>query len=82
MHSRKLFKLVQFLMLAAISAGAIAQSDDSPGTADHPPGEPLFGILHRWPASARLYRLHSPHRAGREERGRPTRAVGEPDPGR
>lgn len=36
MHSRKLFKLVQFLMLAAISAGAIAQSDDSPGTADHP----------------------------------------------
>ena len=36
MHLRKLFSLVVLLLLPAVATSALAQSQDSPGTADHP----------------------------------------------
>ncbi len=36
MHLRKLFSLVFLLLLPAIATNALAQSQDSPGTTDHP----------------------------------------------
>jgi len=36
MHLHKLFKLVLLLLLPAVATSALAQEQDSPGTADHP----------------------------------------------
>jgi len=36
MHLQKLFRLILFLLLPAVATSALAQEQDSPGTADHP----------------------------------------------